>query len=177
MDSTSGKSGRSQGGKPSVGGAERFPAKAQVGRPHEAAASGGGLGVPGEGVDLHYYKRCKAPSGGTCLNATRRSEGNGDGRPSRIGTPDTIRELQMALFWRVAVPRTFCPRGLDLKMNGPGKLDAGNPHVQFDEGSEPTVIGHAFQPDGSGLLYYTTIIEPAEPLARRRGSALMSVVK
>ena len=37
VDSTSGKSGTSQGGKPSVGGAEWFQAKAQVGRTHKAA--------------------------------------------------------------------------------------------------------------------------------------------
>jgi hypothetical protein len=59
-----------------------------------------------------------------------------------------------------------------LKMNGLGKLDAGNPHVQFDEGSEPTVIGNAFHPDGSGLLYYTMVIKFAKPLAGWRGSIL-----
>ena len=98
VDSTSGNSGRSQGGKPSVGGAARLQANAQVGRPHKAAASGGGLGVPGEGVDLHYFKWCKQPSGGTCHNAPRRSEGNGDGRPNRIQTPDKVRKLQIALY-------------------------------------------------------------------------------
>jgi hypothetical protein len=97
VDSTSGNRGISQGGKPSVGGAEWFPAKAQVGRTHEAAVSGGGIGVPGEGVDRHHFKRCKTPSGGTGLNAPRRSEGNGDGRPNRIVTPDKVRKLQMAL--------------------------------------------------------------------------------
>lgn len=54
-------------------------------------------------------------------------------------------------------------------MNGLGKRDAGNPHVQLDEGSEPAVIGDASQTVGSGLLSYTTIIELAEPLAGRLG--------
>ena len=164
--------GSSQGGKPSVGGAERLQAKAQVGRSHEAAVSDGGLGVPGEGEDLHPFQGCNQPSGGTCLNAPRRSEGDGDGRPSRKITPHKVRKLQMALYRKAEVQRTVCLTNFSSKMNGFGKLDAGNPHVQFDEGSELAVIGYASQPAGSGLLYYTTVIELAEPLARRRGSAL-----
>jgi RNA-directed DNA polymerase len=103
VDSTSGKSGTSQGGKPSVGGTEWFQAKAQVGRPHKAAVSDGGIRVPGEGVDLHHFKGCQTPSGGTCLNAQRRSEGDGDGRPSRIVTPDKVRKLQIAFYRKAKV--------------------------------------------------------------------------
>jgi group II intron reverse transcriptase/maturase len=57
-------------------------------------------------VDLHYFKRCKTPSGGTCLNAWRRSEGPGDGRDNRIITPEKVRELQIALYRKAkAEPR------------------------------------------------------------------------
>jgi group II intron reverse transcriptase/maturase len=49
-------------------------------------------------VDLHFFKRCKTPSGGTCLNAQKRSEGRGDGREDRIETPEKVRKLQIALY-------------------------------------------------------------------------------
>jgi len=50
VDSTSRNIGVSQGAKPSVDAAGELQAKAQLRRTQEAAASGGGLGVPGEGT-------------------------------------------------------------------------------------------------------------------------------
>src|SRR6266436_7642131 len=71
---------------------------AQVGQTSKAGEVAGEVGVPHSSVDLHYFKRCKEPRGDTY--AMRRGEAKDAGMAgaTRIGTPDKVRQLQIALY-------------------------------------------------------------------------------
>src|SRR5258707_4742186 len=71
---------------------------AQAGSASEAQCVPGEVGVPHSSVDLHYFKRCKEPSGDTY--AMRRGEAKDAGMAgaTRIVTPDKVRQLQITLY-------------------------------------------------------------------------------
>lgn len=101
VDSMSG-SERSEGWE--ICGSEATQPSAQAGATGEAEAAGAEVGVLHSNVDLlaldvGYREQLRESAGreGTCSDALRRSEGQGDG-PRGIQTPEKVRKLQIALY-------------------------------------------------------------------------------
>ena len=77
-------------------------------------------------LDAKYREQLRESAGreGTCSDACKRSEGQGDG-PRGIQTPEKVRKLQIALYRKANEA---------MRLNRPGEPDTGNPSVRFDEG-------------------------------------------
>ena len=56
------------------------------------------VGAADSSVDLWDTITHEERDGSACIQTTRRSEGDGDGREKRIGTPEKLRKLQIALY-------------------------------------------------------------------------------
>ena len=56
------------------------------------------VGAADSSVDLWDTITHEERDGSACIQTTRRSEGDGDGRKKRIGTPEKLRKLQIALY-------------------------------------------------------------------------------
>lgn len=139
---------------------------AQAGSASEASDIAGEVGVPHSSIDLwaldagfRAYLRQIGQRGGTY--STRRGEAKDAGMAgaTRIGTPDKVRQLQIALYRKAkAEPKyrlTADHGGLESRpMNEFGEPNMGNPSVRLDEGRER--VGHwpcAFQSIRARLLY------------------------
>jgi len=96
VDGTSASSAR-ESWENSGGGCPTRPS-AQAGPASEADGAAGEVGVPHSSVDLHHLKRCKEPRGDTCSTRGGEAKDAGMAGATRIGTPDKVRQLQIALY-------------------------------------------------------------------------------
>src|ERR1019366_7763314 len=71
---------------------------AQAGRTSQASGVAGEVGVPHSSVDLHYFKGCKEPRGDTYSMRGGEAKDAGMAGATQIGTPDKVRQLQIALY-------------------------------------------------------------------------------
>ncbi len=56
------------------------------------------VGAADSSVDLWDTITHEERDGSACMQTTKRSEGDGDGREKRIGSPEKLRKLQMAFY-------------------------------------------------------------------------------
>ena len=71
---------------------------AQAGQTSQASGVAGEVGVPHSSVDLHYFKGCQEPRGGTYSMRGGEAKDAGMAGATRIVTPNKVRELQIALY-------------------------------------------------------------------------------
>ena len=99
------------------------------------------VGAAGSSVDLWDTTTQGEQSGSACIQATKRSEGPGDGRPKRIKTPaEKIRKLQIALYRKAKAE----PRGHRISEPTKGysesRVRENRPHGLMRGGAAPAAL-------------------------------------